>query len=206
MSLTLAQMATFITNKVGQFDSTSIALCKTFLDRRYRMIWDSFFWRDTELLGSASLTAGNATFAYPGGMERVVSIRAGGDHFLDPVNQDFLIQSDPTIFERSGTPIYYDENTTSAGVNQIIVYPTPAVNTNFLILGKRLCAGLSADADISILRNCDNAIIAFAMGDMLERARQYGKSQSKFQEAASLLEEAKNVESAQANQPRAAKN
>src|SRR6266705_2684005 len=109
--LTLAQMATFITNKVGQFDATSVALCKTFLNNRYQTVWDTFFWQDSQMNATASLTAGNATFTYPAFMERIVSIRAGGDHFLDPVGADFLIQADPTIFERSGIPIYYDDAT-----------------------------------------------------------------------------------------------
>src|SRR5436190_5421204 len=206
MSMSLSEMASFITRKVGQFDPASVSLCKGFLDNRYRMVWDAFFWADSQLVAPSSLGAGNSSCDYPTDMDRITSIRAGGDHFLDPVSQSFLIESYPKIFEQQGVPIYYDENTmVGPNLYAITVYPTPAVNTALLIYGKRKCPGLSNDSDESLLRNCDNCIIAYAMGDMLERQRQYGKAQSKFTEAGALLEEAKKVEQEQANQPRRTK-
>jgi len=206
MSLTLGEMTTFICNKVGQFDTVSQTRCKEYLRSRYIMIFDSFFWADSALIATANLAADVATFPYPDGMERVKTIRCNGTYFLDPIDTTFLIESDPTIFERSGKPIYYDEDTTTPNTYRITVYPTPDTDTTFLIYGKRICPALTDDGDVSILRNCDNAIIAFAMGDMLERQRQYGKAQAKFQEAAEHLKGAKALETEQANQPRRTKN
>src|SRR5436305_4380364 len=178
---TLSAMADLITKKVGQIDAYSIALCKTYLDARYKTIFDSYYWTDAQMTGTASLTAGNNTFTYPTAMERIVTIRSAGNKFLDPIASEFLIETDPTMFERSGIPLYYEEVTDgTTGVNSVIVYPKPTVTTAFLIVGKRLCPGLSADGDKSILRNCDQAIMAYATGDMLERARQAGKAQAKF--------------------------
>lgn len=207
--MTLAQMATFICTKVTQFDANSLAICKTFIDARYRMVWDVMDWSDAQTTGSLSVVPANAptTFPYPSNVERIISIRAGKDHFLDPVTQDFLYQSDPTIFERNGTPIYWDEGTDPVhGTITVTVYPSIDQITDFLIFGKQACPGMTQDGATSLLRNCDNVIMAFATGDMLERARQYAKAQQKFQEAAALLQEAQNVEKEQANQPRKSKN
>src|SRR6266404_6613199 len=98
--LTLAAMADYITKKTGKLDAVSIAACKTYLDTRYREVYDRFYWQDSQMTASASITAAGNTFAYPANMERVVTIRAGGDHFIDPINPTFLVESDPTIFER----------------------------------------------------------------------------------------------------------
>ncbi len=213
MALTLLQMATFVCSKVTQFDPVSFGICKTFLDARYRMVWDVMDWSDAQITKTLTVLPSNigsgvpTEFVYPSGIERIISIRAGKDHFLDPVTQDFLYQTDPTIFQRNGTPIYWDENTNpSNGVITVTIYPSINQPTDILIFGKQACPGLPQEASTSLLRNCDNAIMAFATGDMLERARQYAKAQQKFQEAAALLQEAQNVENQQANQPRKSKN
>lgn len=202
--LTLAQMSDLVINKIGQFDTNTVALSKKYLEARYRMIYDSYPWIDSTGMVSFTVAALTVKFDFPANLERIISIRSGGDHFLDPVDETFLIQADPKIFEQVGTPLYYSETPVSLALpaKAIRLYPAPDVDTTFLIFGKRVCPALTSDADTSVLRNCDNAIIAFAIGDMLERMRQYGKAQAKFKEAAELLESAKNLEKEQANRPR----
>src|ERR1041385_4780431 len=207
--LTLSQMADYITGKLGQFDDTSVALCKTFIAARYKMVYDAYFWRDSQMTGKATLSAGQDVFTYPDGMERIVTIRAGSDQFLDPVTESFLIESDPTIFDRTGTPQFYSEVRNAidqtGAADLVRVYPAPDVDTGFYIFGKHVCPQLTDDNGVSVLRNCDNVIMAFATADFLERQRQYAKAQQKFQEANALLEEAKSVEKDQANRPRTSK-
>lgn len=204
--MTLSEIATYITGKVGQIDATSVALCKTFIKRRYQLIWDSHPWRDAQITASTSVTAGTSSVAMPASMERVIAIQANL-RFLDPVDSTYLIQTDPGIFTRSGTPEVYEEWTDAAAsdAKKIKVFPTPTVNTTLFIVGKRTRPELT-DSTSSIIRNIDNALIAYATGDMLERQRQYAKAQSKFQEASTLLEAAKAIETGQANRPRRAKN
>ena len=207
--LTLAQMASFITGKIGQYDSTAIALCKQYLGARYQMVWDNFFWRDSQTTATVTLLAGATTIQLP--MERMVTLR-GPNGLLDPVDETFLIETDPTMVDTAvGPPQYYSEITQPPSgptptKYMARIYPTPDINYSIYVFGKRACPGFSGDTDVSQLRNCDNAIIAYAMGDMLERLRQYAKAQAKFTEAQSLLEEAKAVETAQANRPRRNKN
>ncbi len=58
---------------------------------------------------------------------------------------------------------------------------------SLLCMVKHVCPGLPEDHSISRIRNSDNALISFALGDMLERDRQYAKAQLKFQEAAAQI-------------------
>ena len=64
------------------------------------------------------------------------------------------------------------------------------------VLGKLNWVEL-ADTDTPALNGIDNALLAFAEGDMLERSRQYGKAQIKYQEAASQVQIMKDLENGQ---------
>jgi hypothetical protein len=214
--LTLAQMTQFVVAKVGQYDSVSQSLCRSYINARYKMVWDAYFWRDSQMTAAVALDDGSerSNFVYPDGMDRIVTIKLENDTFLDPVDETFLLETDPTILTRTGIPQFYSElrmtriNPPNVMFRCVKFYPIleDGASANFYIFGKRICPDLTSDGDTSALRNCDNVIIAYATGDMLERLRQYGKAQSKFQEAAALLQEAQNVEAAQANKVRRTKN
>lgn len=205
MSLTVLQMENQVAAKLGQSDTTSRSLIRTFIGNRAKMVFDSFAWRDSEMTATASLASTNIT-TLPTGMDRIIAIRANGDTFLDPININMLLQTDPTIFERVGLPTVYEEYTDPAdNSKKVKVYPTPNTTVALFIVGKRTMPALTADADVPILRNIDNVLISYAMGDMLERQRQYEKAKAKFEEAGAMLEAAKALETGQANQPRRSK-
>jgi len=210
MSLTLLQMSNFITGKVGQYDDVSARLCKDYIRARYKMVWDAYLWRDSQMIAQGHLDAQKSFLTFPDDMERVISIRAGADIFLDPVDDAFLLETDPTIFNRYGIPVCYTELIPfviddSASASQVRILPATDGPYDFYIFGKRKCPELTNDSGVSILRNCDNVIIAYAMGDMLERLRQYQKAQAKFTEAAALMQEAQQVDTQQSNKPRSNK-
>lgn len=205
MSLTVLQMENQVAAKLGQSDTTSRSLIRTFIGNRCRMIYDAFPWRDSEMTATASLASTNVT-TLPASMDRIIAIRSNGDTFLDPINVNMLLQTDPTIFERVGLPTVYEEYTdSSTNAKKVKVYPTPNTTVALFIVGKRTMPDLTADGDTSILRNIDNVLITYTMGDMLERQRQYEKAKSKFEEAGAMLEAAKALETGQANQPRRSK-
>lgn len=56
------------------------------------------------------------------------------------------------------------------------------------VLCKRVYNDLTSDVDVPQLRNCQNALLAYAQADMLERQRQYNKSAVKMKEAAQQLQ------------------
>lgn len=205
--MTRTELVTFICSKVGQLDDTSLDLCAGFVRARYRMIWDAELWRDSQKVTSATGLANTATVTFPNDVERIVSIRCNAANFLDPVDSTYLVEADPGIFERAGAPLYFEDYTDSAdSLHKLRLFPKPSVDMPLLIVGKRLFPDMTDGMASSILRNSDNAIIAFAMGDMLERQRQVGKAQVKFDEAAAHLDVLRKVEAEQSNRLRMVKN
>lgn len=206
--MTLSQMATFITNKVGQFDANSIALCKTFVNMRYQMVYDSESWIDSLDKATVSVSGGlSALDSY--GMNRVVSVLYGGlsgvpPVTLEPIDLNTLLQTDPTLLTSTGVPRYYQLQKV-AGVTTLREFPSPAANHTLFVVYKRNLIPL-ADGDISVIRNSDTCLISYAMGDMLERQRQYAKAQAKFQEANSQLTALQALEKTRSNLQRTAKN
>jgi hypothetical protein len=194
-----------ICKKVGTTDSDSQATCKGFIQNRYQWIHDRFDWRDGRRRDTISSTAGSDSVALPAGVDRVLSIRYN-DHFLDPVDDTFFVETDPKIFERTGIPLYYQEYTEDDATKRIRLYPIPAVASSMLIIGKKVLPPLMVDSDTPIIRGIDQVLRAYAEADMLEYHRQYGKAQQKFQEAEKLFADAVALEQSQTNVPRRAKN
>ena len=197
--MTLDEYTSFICSKIGQNDDLSRQACDSYVRARYRMIWDSLLWRDARCL--ANVTATGATLALPAAVERVVSIRlaaAGGDSapghtgYLEPVDGASLLASVPGVIGQTGVPHYYEEFADvddPAHLRKLRLFPAPssALPSPLLIAGKRPFPGLADGTSTPVLRNIDNALLAFATGDMLERQRQYGKAQAKYHEAAAHL-------------------
>lgn len=48
--MTLLEMTNFVCERVGKTDATTAALVKKFIKARYRMIWDSCAWKDTQFV------------------------------------------------------------------------------------------------------------------------------------------------------------
>lgn len=66
-------------------------------------------------------------------------------------------------------------------------FKTGADEEVFTALVKRHCRELIHDSDAPQITNLDESLIAFGMADLLERHRQYAKSQVKIQEAVALV-------------------
>lgn len=262
--MTLAQIADFVTQKVGKTDEESVAICKDFIRRRYQMIYDSTLWKDSMVM--VALEVETEEVILPNYVERVVGLRSGTNAIF-PNRPETLFQMDPNTFDRIGTPWTYSElppvavhtvpandpltlvssdagdvgktviirgmsngleevenvslngttpvvttkswdapfqlsKETTAGTvtvkdssnvevqkllpsenerkhSRLFLHDIPGETTTLLVLAKRRMTPLDNDLDTPILRNIDNAIIAYAMSDMLERSRQYAKAQAK---------------------------
>ena len=202
--MTLNDYTRAISNKTGQKDATSINVYKDFVNDRYRMLWQRADWNDARLVVQPSATAGTPTVDLPATIDRVIRIR-WGDHFLDPVTVGFFIETDPGMFEREGIPQYYEEINAS-GVRQIRLYPTPNIDGVLLIEGKKAFQPLVSGTDEPLLRNIDNCLLAYALGDGLERQRQYGTAKLKLEgEGVMLFTEFTALEKQQTNVPRRSK-
>lgn len=223
MSMTREEMAVFIKNELGVFDDFSVNLIYSFLDKEYRMLWDKYPFKDTQMSAYVTVTGGSAFVDYPDGMDRVITVRitdvtgftpvpkdsmlgAQRTRFVDSVDSSFLIESEPDLFEQVGRVKYYEEavdmTSTPPGAKRLRLYPIPERDATLYILGKAQCPGLKATADRSIIRNLDNAIICYAYYDFLQRQRQYAKAAEKLKEATAQEQVAVAMEQQQANQPR----
>jgi hypothetical protein len=201
----LGGISSLICKKVGTTDVDSQNTCALFIKFRYQWIYKRFPWRDGLRRDTATATAGSDSVALPTGVDRVISIRYG-DHFLDPVDDTFFVESDPKIFERTGIPTSYQEYTDqNDDTKRIRLFPIPAVDGSMLIIGKRTLPELTQDASIPIIRGIDEVLIAHAEADMLEYHRQYGKAQAKRIEAEQLYADAVKLEQEQTNVPRKTK-
>jgi hypothetical protein len=190
----LKDYSAFICSRINQSDAISVSLCKQFIQRRYQMIYDMRNWNDAKMNVSANLTdTTGGILQMPAAIDRVIAIRASGDHILVPTDSPAVMQIDPLAFERSAVPLAYEEFSddnsapSAPGPNKIRFIPIPSQTVPILITGKRTFVNLVNDTDSPIIRNIDNPLIAFATADMLERQRQYGKAQAKVSEATSLL-------------------
>src|ERR1043165_3392695 len=123
-----------VCNKLGQTDQASRDRCRDGIQIALHDIWDKFPWRDSEM--SEVVTLNTNIIVKPHNMNRVIAIQAGST-FLDPANLNLLIQTDPTIFARSGPPKVYREFVQN-GVNKIQFYPSPKDNITLLIVGKQI--------------------------------------------------------------------
>lgn len=86
----------------------------------------------------------------------------------------------------------------SPSFQRIRVFPKPSTPSFLWVLFKKPFTPLNFPTEEPGLRNLDNCLIAFAMGDMLKRSRQFGKAQGQYQEAAALLTELAKIETIQA--------
>lgn len=68
-------------------------------------------------------------------------------------------------------------------------YATGADEEVITVLNKRRCVPLRHDNDTPHIPNLEDALIAFAMADLLERERQFAKASVKVQEAVALVNE-----------------
>lgn len=209
--MTRDQITTIVTQTVGQVDATSVAICNDYVQRGYEFVWGAALWRDTVTIDStASVTAGTNTFSLPSGFDRVISIEmlfAGTViGLLEPTTTTFILQTEPTslLTTNPGTPKKYEEFVHTDGTRKVRIFPVPDQNYTFTLSGKRTCPPLSGSSELQI-RNIDNAVIALATADMYTRLRQLGKAAEMAKKAGAFIQEARDIETAQSNQPRVAK-
>lgn len=207
--MTRDSIASFVTNKLGITDSTSVTRCNESIQQRFQMIYDMELWKDTLRLVTGLTVDTTGVFSFPASIDRIISVRSTGDTLMSQADAPFLMQFDPTIFERTGTtPLAFDEflDTTDSFNKKLRVWPIPNAASSpvaIILVGKMTCPTLAgSDSPSTYLRSIDNCLIAYVTGDMLDRMRQAGKSQLKFQEAAALVEIMRNLENRQsARQP-----
>lgn len=219
--MTLSELASFITTKLSDTDAASVTACKGFINRRYQMAWDSALF--TETLGIVSQavaanetetvlsTAPSITFYQSASVpttfaDFVVATKftvTGQDEGVELVGGDWMgfFQLDPNAWinlaGRNTTPnnfIPLPKN--GSGYARIKLSPTPNAAGTLYALCKLKWVALG-DSDSPCLRGIDNALLAAAEGDMLERNRKYEQAKVKFGESAAHFQTMANIERGQ---------
>jgi hypothetical protein len=219
--MTLSELATFITSKLSDTEAASVTACKSYINRRYQMIYESALWTESLGVASKAVTAGDQTITIDGTpditfyhsavapttkVDFPVAVKfttTGVDEGLDLINREWMafFQLDPNawidVSNRRATPTnFINLPKDGSGYCRIKPVPVPSDAGTMYVLGKLKWVEL-ADSDSPCLRGVDNALLAAAEGDMLERARQYGKAQVKFAEAAALRQLMLDIEKGQ---------
>jgi len=219
--MTLTELASFITAKLSDTSDDSVSLCKDFINRRYQMIWDSGLWIESIGVASKAVAAEDETITIDSApsitfyqsssapstkVDFPVAIKfteTGKDDGVDILNENWMtfFQIDPNAWEniatrRANPTNFINLPKDGSGNCRIKPVPVPSAAGTLFVLGKLNWVALT-DSDTPTLNGIDNALLAFAEGDMLERARQYGKAQTKFTEAASHIGIMRDMETGQ---------
>jgi hypothetical protein len=106
---------------------------------------------------------------------------------------DVLVDFDGT----GGAILLWADQTIAPLHARVQMLPAPTEPASYLIHGKLRCRGLAHASDTPQLDGVENAVLAFAQGDMLERQRQYAKAQLKIKEGQTLIQELLDLETNQ---------
>lgn len=89
-------------------------------------------------------------------------------------------------------------STQSPTYQRLRLFSIPNLAITLRVLGKRKLAPLNFDQEEPLIKNLDNCLMAFALGDLWARRRQMGKANMCYQEGAMLLQELAKLETIQA--------
>lgn len=198
----LSEMVDAVCSRVNKWTVPYTIMARDFINRRYRMIWDTEEWKDAKYEQAVTvdpLTPGQVII--PANVDRVTGVVYGPNFkWLEYISAE----QDAQITYTGTDPIYYREvNIVTDGVSsrKIVFVPPPTVAQPVVLIVKQAFVPLT-DPDVPQLRNIDNLLVAYAVGDMLEQQGDYTNAQTKYTEAAALLDLMRKVEKEQANQPR----
>lgn len=194
--MTKSNIANYVGEKVHSTDDDSQSVFKTFVDRRYEMIWNAELWRESLGTVSQTVASGVDTVSLSTTMDFPVSAY-WDEREITPVDYQRVFQMNPALLAETGTPtdfIVLPKVTSASGTySQIKLLRIPDDAKTLLVLGKLYVTELG-DNDSPMLSGVDNTLVAFVEADALEYLQQYAKAQAKLQEAAAHLQLMRDME------------
>lgn len=105
--MTLSEIASHVCEIVGTTDAESVALCKTFVQRRYGLVWDAHPWRETLDVMDAATTANFRDVVFTGrpDADRILAVCYQDERQLQAAEIVNLWMSDPAAFASTGGTI-----------------------------------------------------------------------------------------------------
>lgn len=182
--MTLAELATYAAKIVRMPDDVTVAQAKEFLRLRWRMIWDATVWTQTVITHSQAVPAATQELTIDEPLvDRVLAIRWNSETDLPGVSWDTAYRGDPASWDAPGSPLSYIERPKAADGSAVIRFQRcPTQAGAVLILAKRACPQLALDTDTPTLSGADQALVAYAVGDLLDHMGQTGRAQARWQE------------------------
>jgi hypothetical protein len=207
--MTLAEIKTYTTSKLGITDSTALSQAELFAKARWRMIWHEADWRHARYQETVAVSAGTQDVSLNARFDLVKACRWAGQNEIMALADTSALALDPIGYDATGTPMaFIPLGKTSAGVLQIRLLRAPSVAGNLLAIGKRKPIELTTGspdtdnvAEVPIAGGSE-CLCEFVMGDLYEWLRQFSKAEWYFKKAGILLEKMKEIETAQTSEMR----
>lgn len=193
MAQTLAQLATFVSNKMSQNDSVSISQIKEFIKNRYKMIWEECIWKESKQYYSQTVSIGATDISLNSNLELITDVIWYNTPLFN-IEPEILFRARPNWQTLSGKPIYYINRPKSSGNCVIRFDVMPDTQQTVYYCGKLVFTPLVNDTDTPLLSGIDNCLLSFAEADCLEYIRQFGTAQTKLQEAISMFNKMLDIE------------
>lgn len=201
--MTLLELKNFTTAKLGITDAATKAQAGEFLKMRWVMIWNAQPWRQARWQETVSVAAGTQDVALSAAVEFVIACRWKDQNELMPMSVEAAFSMNPSGYDQQGTPAAFAQIAkTAGGLAQIRLFQIPNETQNLLVIAKRKCVALVTDTDSPLIPGVDECLQAFAMGDLFQWIRQFGKAQACFEEANALLAKMVEIETAQTTEVR----
>jgi hypothetical protein len=196
--MTKGEFKTYTTAKLGITDSTALARAGTFIEARWRMIWNAANWRQSRYQQTVAVSAGTQDVTLDSNFDFPTAFRWAEAYEVLPVNDLNALAMNPTGYDSTGQvvgviPLGKD----SSGNFVLRLVSKPAESKNLLVLGKRKCVNLTSDSDSPLIPGVDECLCAFVMGDLYQWIRQMNRAQAFFAEAQALLAKMVEIEMAQ---------
>jgi hypothetical protein len=196
MAQTRLQLVTYVTDKFRVTTDAVVDRAKGFYDVRYRMIWDRFYWKQSKVSESVSVTAGTQDITFTSAIDRIIGARWDGMQIL-PVNQEQVFQINATAWDASGTPVAFSElPKDSSGLTRIRLYEIPQTTRTLVVIGKAPSETLT-DNQSPRLGGIDQCLQAYVLGDLWQSIRQFNKAALLYEEAEAFLREMIKIEQEQ---------
>lgn len=193
--MTLAELKTFTTAKLGITDADALAQAGEFIKARWKMIWNAQPWRQSRWQETVSVPADTQDVTLGAEFEFVTACRWKGEQELMPINDQTAFSLNPAGYDQSGPPAAFSQLAkTSAGLVRIRLHQIPNETQPLLVLGKRKCVELTSASDTPLIPGVDECLTAFAMGDLYQWIRQFSKAQACYNEANGLMEKMIEIE------------
>lgn len=197
--MTLDDIATYTTSKLGITDAQAKAQAKLFAQMRHRMLWNEQNFRQTRTQAMVAVNAGTQDVTLPSEFEFVTACRWAGTQELPGISDFSALATNPSGYDATGPVLAFVPLGKDASGNAIIrLMQIPETGDSLLVIGKRKCVELVNGTDSPLIPGEDQVLCELVMGDLYEWLRQFSKAQAFAQRAAMLLQKMVEIETAQA--------